>query len=576
VRPAAEASPAPSLALGCLVLLATAAPWAVGGVLPLARTALTLAALGTLAFAFGWGAIRGGLALPAVALWPLGGYLALVLAQLIPLPAPLLRRVAPGAWAVWHPTEPALAQLLGSGPRPVSIDPGTSVTALALVAGLALLALVAAPAFAREREALRAVAVVATAGFVLSGYAILARARFGSLLYGRFSVPTVAPFGPFVSKNHFAGWSAMAALLAAGLAFGLAEAARRRSRDWTTDRSAGAVALVLVASLGMALATLASASRGGVLALAAGAAFLLSLRAWGARHARRTLVSWLLVTVLLGVVLASLVPREAQERIASLGGASFRIETWQGALRLWSSSPLLGQGLGSFHDAYPRFKRGYGFVRVEHAENDYLETLAETGALGLGLALAGVASLLAAFGRGGEARGAVARGVGQGAVAALVALAVHSGVDFDLRIPSNAALAALAASALAGVAGLRSKPLARTTCLALGALVCALAFVALSPASAGDAASAAREHVIAAAATPLPEARRLRLERAAAALCDLLRRRPAHAESWLLLAGVDHALGRQAAAAAFARRAAWLDPGRTGMRQAVAGIDVAP
>ena len=203
-------------------------------------------------------------------------------------------------------------------------------------------------------------------------------------------MPTIAPFGPFVSKNHFAGWTEMAALLTAGLALGLADEARRRGRDWTTDARAGGVILAVVASLSMALAALASLSRGGTLALAAGAFCLLALRLGGARG-RGALVATLVPTLVLGAVLVGLVPQEAHERMRSLSGASFRLDTWKDTLRLAASSPLLGHGLGAFHDAYPRFKRGHGIVRVEHAENDYLETLAETGALGLGLALAGLA-----------------------------------------------------------------------------------------------------------------------------------------------------------------------------------------
>jgi O-antigen ligase len=574
VRPPAEAEPAAPIALACLVALAVLSPWAVGGVIPEARLALTLAALAAAALALCFASLRGGPELPALPLWPLGGFLALALVQLVPLPAGLHSLLAPGSHAVWHPAAAEPARLLGAGARPISIDPGTTLQALALCAGLALLALAAAPALARERPALFAVAAVAAAGAALAAYAILARARFGSLLYGRFAVPTVAPFGPFVSKNHFAGWSVMAALLTAGLALGLAEAARRRGRDWTTDSRAGAVMLAFAATLAMALATLASASRGGVMALAAGAATLVALRLLRAGRSPKRLIP-LGIGIALVASLVGLVPRESQERIATLSGASFRLETWQGALRLWSASPLAGHGLGAFHDAYPRFKHGYGFVRVEHSENDYLETLAETGVVGLGLALAGLASLFVAGVRGiSEGREPVTRAIGQGALAALAALAVHSGVDFNLRIPSNAALAALAAAAAAALAGLRARRLPRPAALALALGLLALGASALTRAP--DAAPAAREEVIAAASAPLAAVRQLRLERAEAALAEVLRRRPAHAESWLLLAGVERSLGRHGDAAAYARHALWLDPERPGLREAAAEIEASP
>jgi O-antigen ligase len=414
---------------------------------------------------------------------------------------------------------------------------------------------------------------VALGGFALSVYAILARARFGVLLYGRIAVPTTAPFGPFVSKNHFAGWSEMAALVAAGLALGLADAARRRSGDWTTDRRAGGVILALVAALAMALASLASLSRGGALALGAGVLGLLGLRLATARG-RGALAATLGPALVLGSILAVMVPSEAHDRMRSLSGASFRLDTWKDTLRLSGASPVVGQGLGAFHDAYPRVKRGHGNLRVEHSENDYLETLAETGLVGLGLALAAAALLVLRVVRGASGADPVVRGIGQGALAALIALAVHSCVDFNLRIPSNAALAALAAALAAATLGPRAGDLPRplAAALALGAL--ALAALAVRPPA--EPWLVARAEIEAARSSTLPAARLMRLELSESELRRALRSRPAHAESWLLLAYTHQALGRPATARAFARHALGLDPQRPGLAEAVKRIAESP
>ena len=520
------------------------------------------------------GAARGSLALPAVPLWPLACFLSLALLQLVPLPLAVHRLLAPGSYGVWHPEDALVAEVLGASARPISLDPGTTLLALALTGGLSLLGVLSAPALARPRAATGAIASLAVSGFALSAYAIWARARFGALLYGTIAVPTTAPFGPFVSKNHFAGWSVMAVLLVAGVALGLADGARRSGRDWTTDTRAGGVILAVVATLAMALASLASLSRGGAMALAAGATCLLALRLGGARG-RGAAVATLVPSVVLGAILVGLVPQEAHDRMRSLSGASFRLDTWKDTLRLAATSPILGHGLGAFHDAYPRFKRGHGILRVEHAENDYLETLAETGVLGLGFALAGVTLLVASVGRGdAKAPGALVRGIRQGALAALAALSVHSLVDFNLRIPSNAALAALAAAAAAAAAGVRPRPMSRPLAAGLG--VGALALAAASSRLPDRPWLLARAELQAAASASAPAVRRLRLQRAEVALERALRQRPAAAESWLLLSFAHQALGRADTATAYARHALVLDPERPGLREAVSRITGAP
>ena len=461
-----------------------------------------------------------------------------------------------------------------AGAHPISCDPDATLRSAALVAGLAPLAILGAPAFGRRTGAVRALVAVAVGGFLLSAYAIFARARFGALLYGRIAVPTVSPFGPFVNKNHFAGWSAMAALLVAGLVLGLAERARGRGRDWTTGPGAGGVVSALVAALAMALAVLTSLSRGGTIALGSGAVCLLALVAVRGRteKGRARLAPSLALAGVLAAVLFTLAPSEAQERLQSLSGASFRLDTWRDATRMTLASPAVGVGLGAFHDAYPRFKRGQGFVRVEHAENDYLETVAETGLLGLSLALAAGGGLIAGAGRGlSKASDRVVRGIGLGAIAGLAALAVHSAVDFDLRIPSNAALAAVLASAAAGVVGPRSRPLGRAAAAALALAAAGLAAGVLAlPVQPW---LAAREEARLAVTAASPASRALRLERAEAACIALLRRRPAHAESWLMLAGIRAARGDRASGPALARHAVLLDPQRLELREAAARLE---
>jgi hypothetical protein len=147
------------------------------------------------------------------------------------------------------------------------------------------------------------------------------------------------------------------------------------------------------------------------------------------------------------VALALLLPTEARDRVRTLGGVdssgSYRLAIWHDSLHLFAASPVLGSGFGALADALPRFKTGAGDVRVEHVENDYLELLCEGGLVAGALAGIMLASLLASAWRAlRDEPHRLSRGVRAGALAGLVAVLVHSVLDFNLRIPSNTLLAA--------------------------------------------------------------------------------------------------------------------------------------
>src|SRR5260370_8448850 len=58
--------------------------------------------------------------------------------------------------------------------------------------------------------------------------------------------------------------------------------------------------------------------------------------------------------------------------------ASMRRDTWQ----IFLHNPVAGTGLGTLQIVYPLYESLYDGKIVNHAHNDYLEALAETGILG--------------------------------------------------------------------------------------------------------------------------------------------------------------------------------------------------
>jgi O-antigen ligase len=424
---------------------------------PPAVRAITLASLAAALVALALDARRGRAVAIPIPLWPVAGLWLVGVGQLVPLPPAVHSWIAPGSAAVWHPDNVAAATVLGSDPRPISIHPDATRRTLAFGTGVVALALAAAPALRDRRLLLRACVAIVTGATAVALYAIVARLVFGNRLYGIWAVPTVAPFGPFVNKNHFAGYVEQAACLALGLAIGLASEARRGCDwlSWIESRRARYVVLAFGATAILVLAATVSLSRGGVVSLCCGFTAFVLLRLVTRREVirSRALVGSAVAAALLVVALATVLPDEARARVLTLAGVtaeesgSFRLAVWRDSARLIRSSPWLGSGLGTYEDAFRRFKSHAGDHAVQHAESDWVELGTEGGLAGMLLVLAAL-GLLFTGGLRAAARSShpIVRALITGALAGVVALAVHAAFDFNLRIPSNTFIATTLAS----------------------------------------------------------------------------------------------------------------------------------
>ncbi|MGA0315849.1 MAG: MFS transporter, partial [Alphaproteobacteria bacterium] len=131
---------------------------------------------------------------------------------------------------------------------------------------------------------------------------------------------------------------------------------------------------------------------------------------------------------------------------------------WKAGMTMWQDHKLMGAGPGQFDALFPLYRPAAVQERPGWMHNDYLQLLVEYGTIGASLLALGMLLLLAGAwktrkyvlrqGRDlGNQRHSNRAAFVMGASISLVAIAVHSLLDFNLYIPANGLLAV----ALAGM-----------------------------------------------------------------------------------------------------------------------------
>ena len=324
-------------------------------------------------------------------------------------------------------------------------------------------------------------------GMLMAVFALIQHfAGNGRIYWFRYNRQGASTFGPFINHNHFAGYMEM--LIPLPIAIML-----RGSPGSTRFLYYGFAAAI------MTVALVTSLSRGGMISLAVA---LAALALWNRNGRRRRsahipgasvepqvdgserrgkshgtpgviVLVLLLCATTAGVVW--LAPERVIDRItgslsSSPSGAPLesgetfftsRGQIWKETLSMIGANPLIGVGLGAYEAVYPAYSASDGSLFVRYAHNDYLQVLADTGAFGGAILiwfLIMTAKLIAANLR---SRDSFVAALAMGSGAAIVAILVHSTLDFNLQLPSNAllflTLIALASS-LNAIPALRRSP----------------------------------------------------------------------------------------------------------------------
>lgn len=388
-----------------------------------------------------------------------------VLIQLLPSPPELV------AWL--GPRGNALSTSPTDRWRPLTVAVPDTLRGLAFLVNALLLHLVAAVTLQRKEACRRFLRGVAGLAVLLATVGLVQFASGTRRIYGFFEPIEGGDsiFGPFVNRNHFAGYMILVTpLTLAGLARAYRRYAwrvgerpnlRRRIVDLQTPEGT-ALAYASMAALAALAALLATASRGALLAFGFGLGVAaLGLRGRGGAQLRLPIAVFAaIVLAWFAMALGSPGIERIPERFAEAPSDSLRrTVVWKDALERMQGLWLTGSGFNTFAVSMSRAspwalplgatrwpeggdpsktlgpRGGFrtpaglpGLPWYREAHNDYLQVFVETGLPGLLLALWAAFAALRA--------GSVAPWL----QAAFAGLLLHEFVDFDLQIPAIAVL----------------------------------------------------------------------------------------------------------------------------------------
>jgi O-antigen ligase/tetratricopeptide (TPR) repeat protein len=407
----------------------------------------------------------------------LAAWVFLGLWQVTPLSRDLLSRISPVTARMYDRLLPAQSEVLPFGEAAgVSTPPAGSTlsfypgsTQRELVRYLAILLLfavvrnnIASPA------SLRRLAILAFInGSLLALFALVqAFSADPETIYWYYPVPGLTGvFGPYVNRNHFAFYLNVCVGLGAGLllsryagrgllqgaggpspAVALAKRAVTSARH-QIQRGLDPVDLGMIFALAIMISSVVySLSRGGFLALVGGSILGLVIRLPRLRWSTQARTVLLTLVTVVGFVAwfghDRVVTRLGtfEDGMMNRGG---RVALWSRALPLVRDFPVWGTGYGTYEFAEVLHSSDAhdATIIVDHAHNDYLESLVEGGLI---LFIPVIMAVVLVFRLGLRAvRLREDRPVGGlvlGALVGFTAVAIHSLSDFGMHIPANAVI----------------------------------------------------------------------------------------------------------------------------------------
>ncbi len=371
-------------------------------------------------------------------------------AQLLSLPRETLAQLGPGTAQFLNTVDVAYASGVVDR-HPLSINPGQTMRGLAFILFGAVWTTTCA-GFAQQtsgfpRALTRNLVVL---GVAIGTIGLAQKATFnGKLLW--FWEPmfyATNGFGPFVNRNHFAGWMLLVLMLSVGYLFGrfssrpASTASTWRDRLlWIGSPEGTPAILTGIAILVMACALVWTMSRSGIAGAAVAATILCGAAVY---RAKRRALRFVLAGYLLLTVIGVIAWRGADTLVdwyGNTGTLEWRIDLWKDTLPALNDFWVTGSGLNTYGTLMLGYPRTDASVQPFEAHNDYLQLAVEGGLLlCIPVALLIVTLARTTFRRLKQPQDEMTWWIRMGATAGICGIAVQELTEFSLQIPGVALL----------------------------------------------------------------------------------------------------------------------------------------
>ena len=370
---------------------------------------------------------------------PMGLFFILIIIQLIPMPLTVLNSISPHTHSMLHQITQGLNYIFGETPAgsfTITINSYATREKLLLYLSYAAFFIVVSNYLVTRNQLKRYFWIIFAVGLIQSLIGIAQYISSGSVHPAS---------GTYINPNHFGGLLILIIPLSLSYILYLGQRKRGVSNLVEIIRQSkfSNQLLLLFATCLMGTGLIMSQSRGALISAMASIAVFYVLLSWKKKNQAGTLfIAVFIAIIAIYSVWIGIDPviEKFSETSETLPKRTF---IWQDTLAIIKDFPIFGTGLGTYSLSFSLYKNvAHWPTIIQHAHNDYLELLSETGVAGFLLVMWGIIMFykraLSKIVRNSSQNDPLRYYLLLGAISGLLGMMVHVITDFNFQLPANA------------------------------------------------------------------------------------------------------------------------------------------